>query len=145
MSLHRLIYVSSMMGNCSQVEIEQIMDSARRHNLPAHITGFLCFANGFFLQILEGSRSAVSETFCRIAQDPRHHNIMILDCSPIAERQFADWAMGYAGETKANRFLFCQFSEHDSFAPYELTRENAYHLLLNLADTLRTNHHLAVA
>ncbi len=145
MNLIRMIYASAISETCSIQEIQKILESARRRNVPDEITGFLCFARGFFLQILEGDHKVVSETFCRIAQDPRHANAALLDCSPIAARQFSDWSMGYVGETKANRALFVQYSETDRFDPYKLTRDNAASLLVALSDQQKASQRQAAA
>ncbi len=133
MNLIHLIYASVMEKACSAPDIEHILETARRRNSGDHITGFLCFANGCFLQILEGDRQAVSDTFCRISQDPRHSKVLLLDCAPISSRHFPSWTMGYAGETKLNRTLFLRCSASDHFDPTRMSGESAYALLAALA------------
>ena len=40
---------------------------------------------------------AVDDLFRRIAQDPRHDQIVQIVREPIARRAFADWSMGFSG------------------------------------------------
>ncbi len=97
------------------------------------------------LQILEGDRKLVSETYNQIIQDPRHHEIVLLDCSAIEQRTFAEWSMGYVGETATNRTIFLHYTGSDKFQPYDLTSENAHRLMTTLAGELREKKFLAVA
>ena len=75
--------------------LHDILSSARRNNQRDQITGMLLYCNGRFLQILEGSKDAVSRTFDRIREDNRHHGVFKLDELVVAERQFGNWAMGF--------------------------------------------------
>lgn len=47
------------------------------------------------MQILEGSEDAVRATYDRIERDPRHRDAAILLQGATAERDFADWSMGF--------------------------------------------------
>lgn len=48
----------------------------------------LCFSNEYFLQCLEGSRTAVNNTYQQILNDKRHHNVIMLNYTQIPEREF---------------------------------------------------------
>ena len=95
MNLIQLIYLSSLSDVKLEHEIGKIVESSVRHNKENGITGMLLYANGNFLQVLEGERNAVEETFARIRADPRHYDIIDLVREPIAERHFSQWSMGY--------------------------------------------------
>ena len=78
-------------------EIDRILDVAQSRNGRHGVTGALIFNDGVFGQVLEGPREAVEETFERIQLDDRHHDVTLLDVSPIVARSFADWSMGFVG------------------------------------------------
>ncbi len=94
MSLVQLIYVSDLVAQ-DESQIAAILSSSVRHNLENGITGMLLYSQGNFLQVLEGERDKVEETYARICQDKRHHNTVMLTEEEVSERQFADWTMGY--------------------------------------------------
>ena len=95
MALIQLIYLSSLSDMKLEGEISKILESSIRRNKEDGITGMLLYANGNFLQVLEGEEKSVDETFNRICADPRHLNIIDIIREPIANRQFSEWSMGY--------------------------------------------------
>ena len=95
MGLIQLIYVSNAQHEVAAGELERILEASARNNAAHSITGMLLYANGSFLQILEGEAAAVDETFERVSQDPRHTNIFLLEREAIGERSFARWSMGF--------------------------------------------------
>lgn len=101
--LERLIYTSS--ADAPQVrgeaDLRPILAASRRNN-PAHgVTGLLLYADGSFLQILEGERGGLEAILSRIRRDGRHRHISILTRNPAQARAFPDWAMGYQGGAAA--------------------------------------------
>ncbi|MEN9266671.1 MAG: BLUF domain-containing protein, partial [Thermostichales cyanobacterium BF4_bins_65] len=62
MSLHRLIYISRARQDIGYYDLRDIQDKSERNNSRDGISGMLCYGNGLFLQILEGSRTAISST-----------------------------------------------------------------------------------
>jgi hypothetical protein len=95
MALIQVIYVSSATGELDEAELEKMLESSVRHNQAQGVTGMLLYAGGNFIQVLEGEEAAVDETMSRIEQDARHFQIMVLDRSPIEEREFGQWHMGF--------------------------------------------------
>ncbi len=93
MILTRLIYCSTAAPNLDYRDLKDILLKSEKNNTPLGITGMLCFGNCKFLQVLEGNRKYVSETYNRIAQDQRHFNTEIIDLSEIDKRSFAEWSM----------------------------------------------------
>lgn len=90
----QLIYLSDLVGT-DDSRLDTILESAARHNREDGITGMLLYANGNFMQVLEGDATAVHRTYARIAKDPRHKNLTILLEEQIATRQFEGWSMGF--------------------------------------------------
>lgn len=78
-----------------RARVDAIMGASARNNPRLGLTGALTLERGWFMQVLEGPRSAVSAMLARITRDPRHTNLVIVDFREIAARRHADWAMCY--------------------------------------------------
>ena len=130
--LMRLIYASETAVALSPLAVQNIVETARAANRRRHITGALAFDSRSFLQVLEGEREAVSDLFCRIAKDPRHQRVQLLESLAVDERLFGHWAMGFAAADTPGRETFLRFSGDDTFSPLNLTAKGALGLLLAL-------------
>ncbi|WP_428408308.1 BLUF domain-containing protein [Hyphococcus sp.] len=75
-------------------DLESILEVSRRNNGSNGLTGVLLFAEGNFLQALEGPTRALDKTYARIVNDARHRQIIELYRMPIEERHFPTWSMG---------------------------------------------------
>ncbi|MDP3407925.1 BLUF domain-containing protein [Bosea sp. (in: a-proteobacteria)] len=108
MGLMRLVYASEsrLVEANRHLEIDRIVESARRLNAGNDITGFLLATTGAFAQVLEGDDGAVFETYTRIAADPRHGAIQLLAKAPIDRRRFPRWSMGLAERDETTSFIF---------------------------------------
>ena len=136
MFLVRLVYTSKLSDTFSSDDITEILASARKHNSRNHVTGLLCFSSNYFLQCIEGSRSAINRTYHRILNDPRHEAIVMLDYKEINRREFSHWHMGYVPYTALTRDVNMLFSGSPEFNPYEMSGESAHQLMLALKDTV---------
>ena len=74
-------------------KFQAIQRTSETNNRHHSITGALAFDDIWFLQTLEGEREAVWSTFRTIMDDPRHDEIVLVECLPIESRCFGDWAM----------------------------------------------------
>lgn len=136
--LVRLIYFSEIGELDSISDIKNILKTAQKNNAEQGITGALYFDEKFFVQILEGDRNNVSHTYTKIANDKRHKNAVLVDVSPIAKRDFANWSVLYLGNLKpAKEFLF-SFSPFSEFNPHSMTTENLIELVLALKARIKT-------
>ena len=95
MALINLIYVSSGTQLFSEADLLALLERSRRNNEPVGITGMLLYHDGNFIQALEGEGQAVVATHARIAKDPRHNRLITLCKTPIEQRTFGDWSMGF--------------------------------------------------
>jgi hypothetical protein len=93
--LRRIVYASRAVSDMQPADLLQILQSARRNNRANGITGILVYANGDFLQALEGEASAIEQLYEVIEQDPRHEHCRILNKIEIQERLFENWDMGF--------------------------------------------------
>ncbi|HEX5693284.1 MAG TPA: BLUF domain-containing protein [Arenimonas sp.] len=74
-------------------EVARILVQSRRNNSRQRLVGGLYFADGSFFQCLEGREADVDALYERLAQDPRHREVRLLDRRVIDAPAFGDWAM----------------------------------------------------
>ena len=93
--MYMAIYVSSAVELFSEAELQALLETSRKNNEKADITGMLLYKDGNFMQLLEGPKEAVKSVLNRIHADPRHRGMLTLLQEEHAEREFEDWAMGF--------------------------------------------------
>lgn len=144
MYLFRLIYYSKNAIAAGQQsayrEIKEILKKSTDNNKADNVTGALLFNQNFFAQVLEGDRKAVTQTFCRIACDKRHSDIVILEGKPVTERIFLDWSMAFAGHSDVADELYRRFSTHSNFEPSKMTADA---LLGFICELVKCEEHIA--
>jgi len=95
MDLCSLTYTSQPVGLLDDREVERILYRARVNNGLEGISGFLLFNGEAFIQVLEGTPTAIDDLMNRIRADPRHHHVAVVDRQALVERSFPDWTMGF--------------------------------------------------
>lgn len=147
MYLFRLIYYSrnAIVGSDDphfRDDLRSILDAAKRNNMASGVTGALLFNQSYFAQVLEGDRKAVTQTFCRIVQDPRHADPVILEARPITKRRFADWSMCFVGQPVAEE-VHRRYCVSNEFMPAKMTADSLLGFMEELIDAVpqavRTN------
>lgn len=135
--LVRLMYVSRAAAAVDAEALAAILKKSKENNPGVGITGVLCFcfAAGVFLQVLEGGRSAVSALYNRIAQDPRHREVVLLNYEEIGERSFSSWSMGQVNMSRLNPGLLIKYSENAILDPYGVSGEASLRLFYELVAT----------
>ena len=78
-----------------EAEIAALLNGSKFRNASRQVTGLLVVGGRRFLQVLEGPKDAVMETYHRIADDPRHFAHVVLSQKTVTERLFPGWSMGY--------------------------------------------------
>ena len=94
-AIFQTFYVSRANSVFDSASVQAILQTSRRNNVRSGVTGCLLFSGRCFAQVLEGERAVVSALSERIARDPRHACIRFLHERQRAEREYADWSMGY--------------------------------------------------
>lgn len=91
----------------SENELVVLLVQARENNRRDGITGMLIYADGWFLQAIEGPEYAIEDLWARLGEDTRHDRIEKLREETIARRAFEDWTMGFRAVSAAdvNRLL----------------------------------------
>jgi len=135
--LVRLMYASRAVESVNAEALAAILKRAKDHNAAVGVTGVLCHcANAhIFLQVLEGGRSAVSTLYNRIAQDPRHREVILLSYEEIGERSFSGWSMGQVNMSRLNPSLLLKYSETATLDPYSVPGKASLELFNELVAT----------
>lgn len=93
-SLFRLAYKSrSTALSVDEETLLAILTVSQQRNVGDRLTGALAYANGQFVQVLEGPEKALAATMDKIQADSRHHSINLLGPVAVATRDFPDWSM----------------------------------------------------
>jgi hypothetical protein len=133
--LVRLMYASRAADSVDQEALASILKKSKANNPGVGVTGVLCFSGGIFLQVLEGGRSPVSALYNRIANDPRHHDVVLLSYEEIGERSFASWSMGQVNLNRLNPGLLLKYSERPELDPYAVSGQVSLALFNELVAT----------
>ena len=93
--LYAIVYVSTAARPVPLDELMRLLDGARRRNAEEGVTGVLLYSDTSFMQYLEGPAAGLSRVYDIIKRHPLHYGLIDLVREPIAEREFADWAMAF--------------------------------------------------
>ncbi len=137
MSLYRLIYSSYGKPNVGYHDLKEIMEKSEKNNNFDGITGFLCYGDSVFLQILEGDRKIISKTYHRISLDPRHHSPELIELTPVESRLFGVWSMRAVNlsdlHSKGVRSLILKYSLSTVLRPETMTSEQCLNFMKAVA------------
>jgi hypothetical protein len=135
--LVRLLYASRAAESVNADALAAIVKRSKEHNPKVGVTGVLCFCTNahVFLQVLEGGRDAVSALYHRIAQDPRHRDVVLLSYEEIGERSFSSWSMGQVNMSRLNPALVLKYSEGAILDPYAVSGKASLALFNELVAT----------
>lgn len=134
--IYRLVYTSRNLLEGGEEEqkaaIAGLLAVSKRNNARVGVTGALLFNGGSFAQVLEGSRAAVEATFERIQRDPRHSDVAVLQCEPVAARGFPNWSMGFVGDSPRGRALWTEVARLTNFDVSRLEGNVLFNTLLTI-------------
>lgn len=116
--MHRIIYLSSGVKIFSDEENNDLLKISRINNKNNGITGLLLYSDGNFMQILEGEKETVENTYNKIQNDTRHRNIILITNKSVKQRNFSEWKMGYS--IVDPEFL----NKHPEINPFELKKSS---------------------
>ncbi len=94
-TIHHLVYVSAAITPFTKRQLIDLLQQARDKNRRLGVTGLLVYRRGWFMQVLEGEKSAVRDLFATIAEDDRHRGVTVMAEGDYPKRQFPDWSMGF--------------------------------------------------
>jgi hypothetical protein len=132
--LVRCLYASRAHKPVGDTVLDTILRQSRRKNPEQGITGMLCFANGIFVQVIEGGRAEVSRLLGTIFRDDRHTGLEVLSFEEIPERRFGNWTMGQVNMASVNPALLLKYSEKAELNPFSNRGGATLSLLLEIAE-----------
>ena len=91
--IRQVVCLSTARNPGSVEELNAILEVARAKNGEKGITGLLAYGGALYFQILEGPAEAVDALVAKIAADPRHRSVRIIQDGAVAERAFAGTPM----------------------------------------------------
>ena len=94
----RLLYFSQTKNDISEDQIQNILTVARKRNAELGVTGVLLRGGGMFMQVLEGPEQAVLKLYVKILDDARHRDSRIVYITPVKDRLFGNWSMGFLND-----------------------------------------------
>jgi hypothetical protein len=130
--LHRLIYVSRAPARLwarAPAILAKIEKSAQRNNAGLGVTSALIYADGVYVQALEGPRPAVSATFQAILNDDRHARVELVAAASVGERWFPARPFLICRPGPEDGALIAQYCPHGRLDAPEISAD-AYHALL---------------
>ena len=93
MTNRTVIYTSNAAPGLGEGDLREILAVSRRNNAAWHLSGVLIFADGTFLQVVEGPAWPMAKAMARIEADPRHSGMDVLLDLESGDRHFPAWAM----------------------------------------------------
>ena len=134
--IHQLVYYSRSTvpggDRAMLTNMRDILSASQRNNGRDGITGFLIFDKTWFVQILEGERNKVTETYNRIARDPRHSAASIINLRDVTARLFPNWTMGGAMRTPEVQEIYLLHGFGSSLEPSRMKSDQVIRLALDL-------------
>jgi hypothetical protein len=91
----QLIYTSIAAHNFTDEELDELLATSSSNNAIKKVTGMLLYGNGKFMQVLEGEADVVDAFLQKIVADRRHTKLNVLVRTPIKQRDFHSWSMGF--------------------------------------------------
>ena len=134
MLLVQMVYVSYAPPAFEKGDIASILESSKRNNAEAHITGALYFNQHYFLQCLEGERAAVNKLYTRILLDSRHQDPTIVLFREIGQRTFDRWSMQYIEGSADSKSIFLRHSTRDELDLSAISGESCLNVLKELSE-----------
>jgi len=97
----RVTYLSRETDSFSARSLVELLEHCKNNNPALGVTGMLMYANGTFLQTLEGEAETVEILLAKIERDKRHHGFQVIKRESIDERIYKNWSMGFERLTEA--------------------------------------------
>ena len=76
-------------------DVRDILDHSRTYNLLHEITSALMTDGGMFAHVIEGPAVAVENLYFRVARDPRHDRVLMLQRTVVHVRLFNLWPITF--------------------------------------------------
>lgn len=126
--LYQIIYASTANRDYSETQLLDMLAQFQWRNKRRNITGMLLYHKNNFLQVLEGEHETITDLYKKIEADPRHRHSIIIHEGEIAQREFANWEMGFVNLSLITPEQMPGFSEflRRPFTPDHFSKEPSY-------------------
>jgi len=91
----QILYISVESVPMTAARLLELLQQCHSRNTASGVTGMLFYGNGTFLQAIEGEETVVDALLQRIAADPRHARLQVLQRKAIDCRWYPEWSMGF--------------------------------------------------
>lgn len=98
----RVVYTSRASKAMDDNDLVVLLVQSRSNNERDGVTGMLLYAEGAFLQCIEGPEYSIADLMGRLELDPRHTDFNVIQETRCDERRFDDWTMGFRAVTAAD-------------------------------------------
>jgi hypothetical protein len=96
-TLRQVIYASkSTKADMKMDELVAILKVCAGKNALVNVTGALMFADGVFLQVLEGPPETIESILRVIRVDSRHSDVHVFYDMIVSARAFSNWQMAFS-------------------------------------------------
>lgn len=133
-----MIYVSQPNDATAYEDLNELLRLAQVNNQRHDLTGLLAFNYKYFLQVIEGGRTEVSQLLGNLYADPRHKNLTVLEFDQIERRIFSDWSMQLVPSAAISKDLLLRLGSTSQFEPMSFSKTNALDLLTELRQFAQT-------
>ncbi len=93
--IYSIIYTSTATSFLSNQELEDILKSARQRNEKYQVTGVLLYADGRFMQYLEGALADLDEVLGYVKSAKQHSEFEFREVLPVERRAYKNWSMAF--------------------------------------------------
>jgi hypothetical protein len=126
----RLVYRSHSLlpPDGRSAALASIFQTARSRNKQVGVTGALLLTDHYFVQALEGEESVVRALYARIAEDPRHEQVTLIEDRAVGVRVFSRWAMAEVSKSGGADIPLIADADHGGVTPAaarDTTREQS--------------------
>lgn len=137
MELKSLTYTSLATMDLSSEDLTAIHRTALKLNSLDGLTGLLVFNGTHFLQIVEGTETAVNDLLARLRSDSRHFGLEVRDEREVGYCSFPDWSMELV-KVEASYFEASETLKHciPGSVPSDV-RERLYKMTESISSTVR--------
>lgn len=90
MALFQKVYTSTSVSKISADELNSLIELASKNNAQNEVTSILLFTGVSYLQLLEGNKDKVNQTYQTIIQDRKHSAHLIVCQREVQQRAYPD-------------------------------------------------------
>jgi len=96
-----IIYIGSTVKLMTETELADMLIENQQNNRISNITGMLIYAEGTFMQVLEGNEEDVKNACRKMERNTRHKNIIKLAEDHLSKPNFSTWSMAFLASNRA--------------------------------------------